>query len=87
MAAARECATCVFFAPLGDGAGQCRRQPPRVIDAEGEAVSCWPIVARSEWCGGHALDWPAGPAEAAAAAARAYLGSVLQLTGFGGADS
>jgi hypothetical protein len=50
------CKTCVFYAPYGGGAGQCRRFPPQVNMRDGGDVGSrtdFPYVRDPDWCGEH----------------------------------
>ena len=43
----RTCRDCVFFCPKSVGQGECRQQPPTVVNL----VGIFPTVSEDEWCG------------------------------------
>jgi hypothetical protein len=46
------CGSCRFFlANQVNEYGQCRRFPPATSVQDGAAVTLWPVVAASDWCG------------------------------------
>lgn len=58
----RACAHCLFFflQSQEDGLGQCRAQPPQIIqrvtDTSSTTLRTWPTVDTAEWCGSFTLD-------------------------------
>lgn len=62
------CATCMYFDPVGDGHGRCRRKPPTIAEnillrtiwdadvppTQGiQLASVFPVTDARDWCGEH----------------------------------
>lgn len=48
-----KCSGCHFWLEIHDERGNCRRKPPVVLwnEDDSEAVTEWPVVFASQWCG------------------------------------
>jgi hypothetical protein len=66
MSEGRNCSNCKFFHPQGE-TGECRRKAPAVLHVPEverltqkralRAISYWPPIVASEWCGEHEPDF------------------------------
>ena len=46
------CGTCKFYDPQDSAVGLCRvNRPDVILDDDGDLVSIWPTVEKTDWCG------------------------------------
>ncbi|WP_442511621.1 hypothetical protein SH528x_003303 [Novipirellula sp. SH528] len=78
------CDECNFYQPVSTTMclprsqrfGECRRKPPRVVDApshrEHQTLAVFPVVSENDWCG-EFVEWPAPLGQRATHVANAAL--------------